>query len=247
MGDGPQARARSVAGGTRRTETPASRTPGGSPGGRRRFQRQERIDDLEEALRNSSARYEKEQEARIEAERQASLSEASLSRAQNDLVSLEGKLSAATSKYEAKLEEVATLNGDVSRLNTDVSRLNRDLEQEKEQTERLSQKQANTEASLNAEKSKNEGLQEQLRQLQQKEQEQRSELDEATTEKARLASENANLAGQLEERSRQMTQLEKRLQKATENIEALKAAQRSKAKKKSDGEKEAGGNTTKQE
>lgn len=208
---------------------------------------QDRIDELEEALRDSNVRFEREQNDRIEAERQAALSEASLSRAQNDLVSLEEKLSVTTGKYEAKLEEVATLNGDVSRLNADVSRLNRDLQQEKEQSERLSQKQANTEASLNAEKSKNEGLQEQIRQLQQKEREQRSELDDANAEKARLASENANLAGQLEERSRQMTQLEKRLQKAAENIEALKAAQRSKAKKKGDGEKEAGDTSNKQE
>lgn len=208
---------------------------------------QERIDELELALQESKERFDKEQNARIEAQRQCALSEASLSRAQNDLVALEEKLNTATGKYEAKLEEVATLNGHVSRLNTDVERLYHQVEQEKQQYGRLSQKQANTEASLNAEKSKNEGLQEQVRQLQQTGQEQRSELDSANAERTRLSSNNAKLTGQLEERSRQMTLLEKRLQKALESVEALKAAQRTKAKKKGDGTKEAGDMPNKQE
>lgn len=186
---------------------------------------QERVEKLEEELQNKNALHEKELNARIQAERSAAISEAALNRTQNDLASLEEKLSAANTKYETKLEEVATLNSTVSRLNEDISRLNRDLEQEKEQLESLRQKQANTDASLNEEKSKNKRLQEQLHQLQKKEQEQRSELNDVNAEKLRLASENANLLGRLEECSRQIIQLENRLQQSIETIEALKAAQ----------------------
>lgn len=207
----------------------------------------ERMDDLEQALQASRESHEKERDARIEAQRQASVNEAELNRAKKDLAALEEKLNSLTGKYEAKLEEVARLNGDVSKLNSDVERLNRDVEHKKQETERLSQKQANTESLLNTEKSNNVTLEQEVRQLQQKLKEGKAENQDLAKDAQRLAGENANLSGQLEERARQMSQLETRLEKTLEQVESLKMAQYTAGKKKSDSSKKTGGENKKQE
>lgn len=207
----------------------------------------ERIEDLEQELQDSRESHEKEREARIEAERQASLNEAALNRAQTDLAALGDKLDALTGKYEVKLEEVARLNGDVSKLNADVERLNREVDQGKHENERLSQKQANTEASLGTEKSNNVSLERQVRQLQELAEERKAESNRSMEETQRLAGENANLSGQLKERARQMGQLETWLEKALEKVESLKSALNDAEAKKDGDEKRADSGTKTQE
>jgi chromosome segregation ATPase len=190
-----------------------------------------RIDDLEDAIAQSRQSYQAEHDLRMESEQRASLHAAALERSQVDLKMAIPKLETLAEKYEKKIEEAASLHSTISSLHADTSRLNAEFRQKNEAFNRLQQQEEDTKSQLAREKNDNEVLENKILDSAKRETELKTDVQHVREESKRLTIDNATLGGQLDERSRQSSQLETRLFNASAQIEKLKLDKAKQTKK----------------
>ena len=191
----------------------------------------QRIDDLDDALAQSRQSYQVEHDLRMESEQRESLHAATLERSQADLELTLKKIETLAEKYEKKIEEAAALHSTISSLHADTSRLNGELHQKNEALSRLQKQEEETKSELAREKNDNDLLKNRILDSVKRETELKTDVQNARTESKRFTIDNATLCGQLEERARQLNQLETRLSDASAQIEKLKLDKAKQTKK----------------
>lgn len=183
----------------------------------------QQVEDLQAQLAETQGQLKDQTEARIQLEKELALKTAALEQSEKTVARQEQKIETLTDKYEAKLQEVTRLNSEVSRLNSDIERITMTVEQEKRESERLRQNQANTETSLSAQISKNGELSRQLSQMREEQSYSAQKLAELESQLRDISSSHAGVVGQLVERTAQAERTEKQLEQAHETIAQLKA------------------------
>lgn len=183
----------------------------------------QQVEDLQDQLAEAQDQLKEQVEARIQLEKELALKTAALEQSEKTVARQEQKIETLTDKYEAKLQEVTRLNSEVSRLNSDIERITVTVEQEKRESERLRQNQANTETSLSAQISKNGELSRQLSQMREERSYSAQKLAELESQLRDISSSHAGVVGQLAERTAQAERTEKQLEQAHETIAQLKA------------------------
>lgn len=183
----------------------------------------QQVEDLQDQLAEAQDQLKEQVEARIQLEKELALKTAALEQSEKTVARQEQKIETLTDKYEAKLQEVTRLNSEVSRLNSDIERITMTVEQEKRESERLRQNQANTETSLSAQISKNGELSRQLSQMREEQSYSAQKLAELESQLRDISSSHAGVVGQLVERTAQAERTEKQLEQAHETIAQLKA------------------------
>lgn len=164
----------------------------------------QQVEDLQDQLAEAQDQLKEQVEARIQLEKELALKTAALEQSEKTVARQEQKIETLTDKYEAKLQEVTRLNSEVSRLNSDIERITMTVEQEKRESERLRQNQANTETSLSAQISKNGELSRQLSQMREEQSYSAQKLAELESQLRDISSSHAGVVGQLVERTAQV-------------------------------------------